>query len=81
LRDDRVLSQENPGIVLQTGGLEDSEHVWPPWPWPPWDEEGDDDDSDDGREGSPGDPFQNARELAQKVVQFETEIADATLDL
>ncbi|KAG1835663.1 Metalloprotease [Suillus variegatus] len=80
LRDDRVLSQENPGIILQTEELEDSEHVWPPWPWPPWDEEGDDDD-DDGRERSPGDPFQNARELAQKVVQFETEIADATLDL
>ncbi|KAG1898659.1 peptidase M13, N-terminal domain-containing protein, partial [Suillus fuscotomentosus] len=51
-----------------------------PLPWPPWDEEGDNDD-DDGRERSPEDPFQNARELAQKVVQFDTEIVDATLDL
>lgn len=81
LRDDQVLSQENPGIIIQTGELEDSERVWPPWPWPPWDEEGDDDDNDDKRERRPGDPFQNARELAQKVVKFETEIADATLDL
>ncbi|KIK45057.1 hypothetical protein CY34DRAFT_782039 [Suillus luteus UH-Slu-Lm8-n1] len=81
LRDDQVLSQENPGIILQMGELEDSEHVWPPWPWPPWDEEGDDDDNEDGRERSPGDHFQNARELAHKVVKFETEIADATLDL
>ncbi|KAG1748986.1 Metalloprotease [Suillus paluster] len=79
LRDDKVLSQQNPGVILQTEQLEDN--VWPPWPWPPWDEDGDDDDNEDGRERSPEDPFQNARELAQKVVKFETEIADATLDL
>ncbi|OAX38899.1 zincin [Rhizopogon vinicolor AM-OR11-026] len=80
LRDDEVLSQENAEIILQTEQLEDSEHVWPPWPWPPWDGDGDD-DNEDGRERSPGDPFQNSRELAQKVVKFETEIAEATLDL
>lgn len=80
LRDDKVLSEDNLGTVFQTEELEESEHVWPPWPWPPWDEDGDD-DNEDGRERHPGDPFQNARELAQKVVKFETEIADATLDL
>lgn len=83
LRDDKVLSQENSGTTPQEQELEESEHVWPPWPWPPWDEDGEDgeDDNEDGRGRSPGDPFQNARELAQKVVKFETEIADATLDL
>jgi len=80
LRDDKVLGQKSSVTIQQTEELEETEHVWPPWPWPPWDEDGDD-DNDGDRKGSPRDPFQNSRELAQKVVRFETEIADATLDL
>lgn len=84
LRDDEVMgSSTTPhapsSVVVQAEGMEDSEHVWPPWPWPPWDD--DDNDSDDDGHKKPRDPFFRARELAQQVVKFESEIAQATLDL
>ncbi|KIJ69577.1 hypothetical protein HYDPIDRAFT_24406 [Hydnomerulius pinastri MD-312] len=84
LRDDEVLGTSNSmgkhsPIVLQSEQLEDSERVWPPWPWPPWD--GDDDDEGDDDRKPRDDPFLRAHELAQQVVRFEAEIADATLDL
>ncbi|KAF9233936.1 hypothetical protein BU15DRAFT_90170 [Melanogaster broomeanus] len=84
LRDDEVMgvverSTEHSPIILQTEELEDKERVWPPWPWPPWDGEGDDESDDDRK--PPKDPFLRAHELAQQVIKFEAEIADATLDL
>ncbi|KAF9239581.1 Metalloprotease [Melanogaster broomeanus] len=84
LRDDEVVgvverSTEHSPIILQTEELEDKERVWPPWPWPPWDGEGDDESDDDRK--PPKDPFLRAHELAQQVIKFEAEIADATLDL
>lgn len=54
-----------------------AESVWPPWPWPPWGE--DDDDKDGGKK--PANQTERARELAKKVVKFETRIANASLDL
>lgn len=52
--------------------------MWPPWPWPPWDgdEPGDDD-------GSPeqGNRTEKAHAMAKKILDFETDIAQATLDL
>jgi endothelin-converting enzyme len=55
-------------------------NVWPPWPWPPW--EGDEpshpgDGSDNGRDTA----TKRAKKLAKQVVQFETKIANASLDL
>lgn len=83
LRDDEVIhsvkADHSPSIVLQAEELEDSERVWPPWPWPPWDKERDEGDNSDDRR--PYEPFFNARALAQQVVRFESEIAEATLDL
>ncbi|KAH7889832.1 Metalloprotease [Phlebopus sp. FC_14] len=80
LRDEEILSasDDHASLLVQTEGLEDSERVWPPWPWPPWDGEDDNNDEDDKR---PDDPFLRAHELAQQVVRFEADIADATLDL
>lgn len=80
--DEAMHMKDHPGEhshrILQTEQSEDAEHVWPPWPWPPWDGEGDEDD--DTRKPA-DDPLLRARELARKVVKFESEIADATLDL
>ncbi|KAK7449695.1 hypothetical protein VKT23_013168 [Stygiomarasmius scandens] len=52
------------------------ENAWPPWPWPPWGGEGDDDGGD-----KPENQSEKAYELAKKVLQFETKLADASLDL
>jgi endothelin-converting enzyme len=52
-----------------------SENVWPPWPWPPWDGDGDD------KEPPPINWTERAHKLAKNVLQFETQIADASLDL
>jgi endothelin-converting enzyme len=51
-----------------------SENVWPPWPWPPW---GDGDDDDTPKPDKP----ESAHELATKVLKFESQIANASLDL
>ncbi|KAL4074557.1 hypothetical protein V8B97DRAFT_2022777 [Scleroderma yunnanense] len=84
LRDDDVINSVDVNhslpIVLQAEEPEDGERVWPPWPWPPWDEEEDDSDNDEDRRPR-YDPFFKARALAQQVVRFEAEIAEATLDL
>jgi endothelin-converting enzyme len=50
----------------------DEDNSWPPWPWPPW---GDDD------ENKPENKTQKAQRLAKKVLNFESKIADASLDL
>lgn len=52
------------------------QRMWPPWPWPPWD--GDDDGG--GGEGEPP-KHRDMHALAKKVVDFESQIAKASLDL
>ncbi|KAH7909726.1 Metalloprotease [Hygrophoropsis aurantiaca] len=69
---------KRPSLVVQGGQLENTDHVWPPWPWPPWDGDG---DERRGEPNKPRAPPRGAHELAKKVVDFETEIAEATLDL
>ncbi|KAI6009923.1 Metalloprotease [Pisolithus microcarpus] len=84
LRDDEIVNgledAGHPSLVLQAEELEDSERVWPPWPWPPWN--GDEGDSNNDNDRKPThDPFFRAHELSQQVVRFESDIAEATLDL
>ncbi|KAF5370302.1 hypothetical protein D9758_006925 [Tetrapyrgos nigripes] len=52
-----------------------SENIWSPWPWPPLGGDGDDVD-DDKLENQTA----KAYKLAGKVLQFETKLADASLD-
>lgn len=56
-----------------------SENVWPPWPWPPWDGDGDDDGGD--KKPVPRNRTERAHALAKNVLDFESDIADASLDL
>lgn len=63
-------SYQQSGISVQ-----ESEKMWPPWPWPPWD--GDDGDGGDNEPSKRRD----MRKLAKKVVDFESNIAEASLDL
>ncbi|KAF8905965.1 hypothetical protein CPB84DRAFT_536278 [Gymnopilus junonius] len=75
-----TLSEEAEEEVQQLSSspaLVDNEdaNVWPPWPWPPWGG----DDSDDGDE--PVNRTLEAQKLAKKVVEFESRIAQASLDL
>jgi endothelin-converting enzyme len=65
------MTEKKTGVLAQQDG---SENVWPPWPWPPW---GDD---DDGKTPKPDKP-ETAHELAKKVLKFEGQIANASLDL
>ena len=58
------------GLVVHEERL----RVWPPWPWPPW---GDDDDGKD----EPEDSKKRAHRLAKSIVEFEKQIAKASLDL
>jgi hypothetical protein len=58
---------------------EASQNAWPPWPWPPW---GDDDDGGDGGDDKKREnKTVRAHRLAKEVVEFETKIARASLDL
>ncbi|KAF8522224.1 Metalloprotease [Hysterangium stoloniferum] len=50
---------------------------WPPYPWPPWGGHDDDHDDDDKKP----EPKKSPKELADAVVQFERQIANASLDL
>jgi endothelin-converting enzyme len=68
-KNDTDLPEEKTRILIQ----QDGENVWPPWPWPPW---GD----DDGKTPKPDKP-ESHHELAKKVLKFETQIANASLDL
>ncbi|KAJ3821178.1 Metalloprotease [Lentinula raphanica] len=67
-------SNASPALVQQNS-------IWPPWPWPPWG--GDDDDGSDGGSGGkkPINKTKRAHKLAQKVLEFETKLARASLDL
>jgi endothelin-converting enzyme len=48
-----------------------NQDIWPPWPWPPWDGE-----NEDKRP-----PAERAHDLAKGVIKFESQIANASLDL
>lgn len=65
-------SHKQEGFSVQQEG----ETMWPPWPWPPWDEDGDDDDG-----GTRPPKRRNLHKLAKKVVEFESNMAEASLDL
>lgn len=54
---------------------EEKVKVWPPWPWPPW---GDDDDEE---KKDPLNDTEQAYVLAEKILEFETRIANASLDM
>lgn len=64
-QDDLVVNE--PVLAIQ-----EESNVWPPWPWPPW---GDDDDK------KPVNQSERAHKLAKKVLEFESQIASASLDL
>ncbi|TFK42726.1 hypothetical protein BDQ12DRAFT_676709 [Crucibulum laeve] len=53
--------------------------IWPPWPWPPWG--GDDGDDDGGDNKKHLNKSERAHKLAKKVVKFERQLAQASLDL
>ncbi|KAJ7090282.1 hypothetical protein B0H15DRAFT_948792 [Mycena belliarum] len=53
--------------------LVDSTKLWPSWPWPPW---GDDDDDDKPKPNR----SEAAHNMAKQVVQFESKLANASLD-
>ncbi|KAI6127044.1 hypothetical protein F5141DRAFT_1249521 [Pisolithus sp. B1] len=84
LHDDEVINDledaDQLSIILQAEKLEDSECVWPPWPWPLWNShKGDCNNSKDCKPTH--DPFFQVCELSQQVIRFESDIAEATLDL
>ncbi|KAJ7582636.1 Metalloprotease [Mycena floridula] len=54
--------------------LVDQDDAWPPFPWPPWGDSGDDDDKKSNK-------TEVAHKLAKKVLEFETRLAAASLDL
>lgn len=56
----------------------ESQRMWPPWPWPPWD--GDDDSGGGGGEDEPP-KHRDIHKLAKNIVEFESRMARASLDL
>ena len=71
----KELSESSPKLAARLVVNGDAANVWPPLPWPPWGGGGDGDDGDED-EGAP-DP----RELAEQIVEFESRMAKASLDL
>jgi endothelin-converting enzyme len=67
-----VAEGQSPELIVNG----ESSDVWPPWPWPPWngDEDGDEDEDD-------RDPPKKTHKFAEQILEFETEIAKASLDL
>jgi hypothetical protein len=53
---------------------QNDQDIWPPWPWPPW-------DGDDGGDEDKRKPAERAHDLAKGVIKFESQIANASLDL
>lgn len=77
--DDDVVQSEGSSALINN----DESQTWPPWPWPPWnpDEPGDGGDDGGKEPGSDLPKSERARKLAKKVVNFESELAKASLDL
>ncbi|KAF9260514.1 zincin [Marasmius fiardii PR-910] len=67
-----LTEQKSASLVQQ-----DKENSWPPWPWPPWGEDGDEDDGPK----KPVNHTKRVRKLAKGVLEFETRVARASLDL
>ncbi|KAF5358499.1 hypothetical protein D9756_001692 [Leucocoprinus leucothites] len=75
LDDELGLAQDDKQTRFST--KEKTQRIWPPWPWPPWD--GDDDGGDGGEDEPPR--HRDIHGLAKKVVEFESKMAQASLDL
>ncbi|KAF9072903.1 hypothetical protein BDP27DRAFT_1381918 [Rhodocollybia butyracea] len=74
--DEQALHRRSEGSPTLVG----QGNIWPPWPWPPWG--GDDDDGDDdGGKKKPINKTEWAHRFAKKVVDFESQLAAASLDL
>jgi len=73
--EDGVQREAEQQLVLNN----DDSQTWPPWPWPPWG--GDEPDGDGGDKPGKGDKTERAAKLAKQVLDFETKIANASLDL
>ncbi|EFI28400.1 endothelin-converting enzyme 1 [Coprinopsis cinerea okayama7 len=56
----------------------DASEIWPPWPWPPWNP---DDDPEGEDPKKPLNRSERVRRLAKGVVEFESKLANASLDL
>lgn len=65
-----ALSEEEE--KLQPPTLVENANAWPSWPWPPY-EDPDDDEKKPNR-------TEAAHKLAKQVIQFETRLANASLD-
>lgn len=76
--DSEAIAPPNRTLTVNVPGKQ-AISVWPPWPWPPWDDDEPGDDKDD--DPKTGNWTLDAHELARKVIAFETEVAQATLDL
>lgn len=70
-----TLSEEEDSLQSKPDLLVQESNLWPDWPWPPW---GDGDHDD---EGKPVNKSEEAHRLAKEVVKFETQLAQASLDL
>ncbi|KAF8184897.1 hypothetical protein K438DRAFT_1837058 [Mycena galopus ATCC 62051] len=69
-----TLSEEEEKLQQHpTSTFRENTQAWPSWPWPPWDSPEDDGEEKPNR-------TEGARKLAKQVVEFETRIANATLD-
>jgi endothelin-converting enzyme len=69
--------------IISSSLIEQSDpEVWPPWPWPPWgDDNGPDKDKDKDKDKPKINKTHEAHKLAKAVVEFETKLAKASLDL
>lgn len=75
--DDDELSIPQPLVAQDTAK---TSGLWPPWPWPPWDDP-EDDEPIPGIPKPKPDPKERAKQLAKGVLEFESDIAKASLDL
>ncbi|KAJ7197174.1 Metalloprotease [Mycena pura] len=71
-----ILSEEEENLqklaTSADSALVDNTKIWPSWPWPPWGDEPDDKKKPNRTE--------IAHKLAKQVIDFETKLANATLD-
>ena len=75
--DDDDLSIPRPLVTQDTT---EASRLWPPWPWPPWDDPEDDHPLPGPPKPKP-DQKERAKQLAKGVLEFESDIAKASLDL
>lgn len=78
--EENAIETTNDGIQGRFLVRVKKQKVWPPWPWPPWDGEDGGGGGGDGGEDRPP-KHHDMHELAKKVVDFESKMANASLDL